>query len=149
MTSAGGAALRSKDGSARAGPVVRVTGLDTARTRTVNGRQTRTGSRAGAIALDGHGAVGEKLSSTGGEALCWGRNDLGQLGDGSVTDGPVPTPVAGGLTFAWISAGVQHTCGVTTSGDVYCWGGNVAGGLGNGTADSDPHPLPELVVPPM
>jgi len=73
-----------------------------------------------------------------GAAYCWGYNAYGQLGDGTTTDRLVPTPVAGGLTFAAVSAGpivpfYGHTCGVTTSGTAYCWGDNFRGELGDGT----------------
>ena len=43
-------------------------------------------------------------------------------------------PVAGGLTFAAVSAGGNHTCGVTTTGVAYCWGMNPMGELGIGTS---------------
>lgn len=57
-----------------------------------------------------------------GAAYCWGFNFFGQLGDGSTTDKPLPTPVLGGLTFQSVSAGGTHTCGVTVTGAAYCWG---------------------------
>jgi alpha-tubulin suppressor-like RCC1 family protein len=38
-----------------------------------------------------------------------------------------PVPVAGGLTFAGVSAMYDYTCGVTTAGAVYCWGGGIVG----------------------
>ena len=73
--------------------------------------------------------------TTGGAAYCWGTNDYGQLGVGSVSmarcayDGSTTVPcvtmprlVSGGLTFTSLSAGVYHTCGLTTSGRAYCWG---------------------------
>jgi alpha-tubulin suppressor-like RCC1 family protein len=41
--------------------------------------------------------------------------------------------VAGGLTFAWLSAGASYTCAVTTGGAAYCWGYNGTGQLGDGT----------------
>ena len=70
-----------------------------------------------------------------GEAYCWGNNEHGQLGDGSdVLARDVPVPVAGGLLFREISAGSQHTCGVTTTGGVACWGNNVVGQLGTDVA---------------
>lgn len=76
--------------------------------------------------------------TTGGDAYCWGRNNLGQLGDGNVGTG-VDTPVAvtGGLAFETISARSGHTCGVTTGGDAYCWGWNDFGQLGDGNAGTD------------
>jgi alpha-tubulin suppressor-like RCC1 family protein len=39
--------------------------------------------------------------------------------------------VQGGTTFASISAGQRHACGVSTDGKAYCWGSNVFGALGN------------------
>ncbi|MET0398712.1 MAG: Ig-like domain-containing protein [Longimicrobiaceae bacterium] len=67
-------------------------------------------------------------------AYCWGRNDSGQLGDGSTASRTLPSPVAGGLRFAAVSAqGGFHSCGLTPEGRAYCWGGNAAGQLGDGT----------------
>src|SRR5712691_2778565 len=76
--------------------------------------------------------------TTSGTAYCWGRNAEGQLGGPAAQScvflggSPVPcstTPVlvSGGLTFASVSAGGGHTCGVTTGGAAYCWGDNTAG----------------------
>jgi len=72
-------------------------------------------------------------TTASGVAYCWGGNYLGQLGDGTTTDRLVPTAIAGGLTFAAVSAGAFHTCGVTTSGAAYCWGNNQHGQLGDGS----------------
>lgn len=55
------------------------------------------------------------------------------MGDGTSEGKLYPTPVAGGLTFAQISAGFYHTCGVTTAGGPYCGGWNIDGQLGDGT----------------
>ena len=46
---------------------------------------------------------------------------------------PAPTPVAGGLRFRQVVAGLWHSCGVTTDGRAYCWGWNAYGQLGDGT----------------
>jgi alpha-tubulin suppressor-like RCC1 family protein len=64
-----------------------------------------------------------------GDAYCWGTNLAGQLGDGSPlgTIRVSPVLVAGGLSFASISAGGLHTCGLTTTGAAYCWGSNADG----------------------
>jgi len=68
--------------------------------------------------------------TTTGAAYCWGDNYTGALGDGTMDyNSSIPVPVAGGLTFATVSAGAFHTCGVTTSGAAYCWG--VGGQLGD------------------
>jgi alpha-tubulin suppressor-like RCC1 family protein len=73
--------------------------------------------------------------TTGGAAYCWGRNDVGQLGDGTFGNArSTPVLVGGGLTFIAISAGQRHTCALTTDGSAYCWGDNTAGELGTATA---------------
>lgn len=63
------------------------------------------------------------LTDTGG-VRCWGANWDGQLGDGTMTDRPVPVEVvelASGVEA--ITAGEIHTCALTTQGGVRCWGG--------------------------
>ena len=76
--------------------------------------------------------------TTGGVAYCWGSNGLGQLGDGSlVIIRNIPVAVYGGLSFASVSTGKFHTCGVTSGGVAYCWGDNRNGELGDGTTVSN------------
>jgi len=76
-----------------------------------------------------------------GVAHCWGDNFFGQLGLGEVGIGagmrpswtPAavgPLPVTGGVTFAAVSGGRWHTCGLTSAGVAYCWGMATAGRLG-------------------
>ena len=92
--------------------------------------------------------------TTSGTAFCWGSNSSGQLG-GSATSqceidyygSGVPcsttaAAVAGGLTFAAVSADGSHTCGLTTGGAAYCWGDNFQGQLGNGSTTSSGTPVP-------
>jgi len=80
---------------------------------------------------------------TTGAAYCWGQGPTGELGSGpDIQDGSiVPVAVAGGLSFASVSAGERETCGVTTSGTAFCWGNNVYGALGTGSSTG-----PELCV---
>jgi alpha-tubulin suppressor-like RCC1 family protein len=73
--------------------------------------------------------------ASAGAPYCWGNNDNGEIGDGtSLTNRLTPVAVQGGLAFTALSAGFQHTCGVTSAGAAYCWGLNINGQLGNGTA---------------
>jgi alpha-tubulin suppressor-like RCC1 family protein len=66
-------------------------------------------------------------------AYCWGNNWYGQLGDGTMTDSHTPVAVTtGGLTFVTVTAGLNHTCGLTADGLAYCWGRNTFGQLGVG-----------------
>ena len=65
--------------------------------------------------------------TTGGAAYCWGRGEIGQLGNGATDNHAAPVAVSGDLTFASISVGGFHTCGVTTEGAAYCWGEGESG----------------------
>jgi alpha-tubulin suppressor-like RCC1 family protein len=89
-----------------------------------------------------------------GAAFCWGWNLDGQLGTGRRAPdfcdpgggptpcSPRPVPVVGRLTFAGVSAGFSHTCGVTPAGVAYCWGFNLSGQLGIGeNVPSWPRPV--------
>lgn len=58
-------------------------------------------------------------------AYCWGSNSWGVLGGGSnASQSSVPVAVSNTLLFKQISAGADHTCGVTTDNHAYCWGHN-------------------------
>ena len=75
------------------------------------------------------------LTSNGG-VRCWGRNDFGQLGDGSTTYRYVPVAISGASSVIALAAGINHTCaaqGGGIGGTVVCWGGNTLGQLGDGT----------------
>jgi hypothetical protein len=90
-----------------------------------------------------------------GAAYCWGDNSRGQLGIGlSPGCGPTqtcanPMAVAGGLTFASLSAGDAHTCGILVSGEAYCWGDNGQAQLGAVGDDSCGAPCSPVPVPVM
>ena len=67
---------------------------------------------------------------------CWGRNDFGQLGDGTTDDKNHAVYVDIGTDIISVAVGVYHTCAVKIEHDVstvHCWGRNDFGQLGDGT----------------
>lgn len=79
-----------------------------------------------------------------GEAWCWGRNDRGQLGDGTFNDSAYPRPVQGLTDVVAITAGSAHTCAIRRDRSLWCWGDNQVGELGAG--DLEVHTTPLQVV---
>jgi alpha-tubulin suppressor-like RCC1 family protein len=70
-----------------------------------------------------------------GIAYGWGRNVNGQLGDGTTYSSSSPVTVIGGITnWAQVSAGRNHSLGVTADGIAYAWGYGGKGYLGDGTS---------------
>src|SRR5690606_6342773 len=64
--------------------------------------------------------------------MCWGANEVGQLGTGTTHSAPSPTPVANLSDASAISAGYEHVCARTARGSVVCWGNGTRGQLGDG-----------------
>ena len=70
-----------------------------------------------------------------GTLWAWGRDAEGELGDG-VPGGPdVPAPEQIGTATNWvkISAGYDHSLGITADGKLWAWGANYYGAIGDGT----------------
>lgn len=90
-------------------------------------------------------ALGESHScslSTAGAVRCWGRNDVGQLGDGQSSDRSVPVNVqtlGSGVTA--IASGHHHNCALIAGGAARCWGLNTSGQLGDGTSTNRRSPV--------
>lgn len=76
-----------------------------------------------------------------GAAYCWGRNSVGEVGDGAEGRRLLPVAVSGGLTFDTLTLGYYTTCGLTADGTAYCWGGS-NGELGNGSWNFSRTPVP-------
>ena len=53
---------------------------------------------------------------------CWGRNEGGQVGDGTTENRYSPVEVEVGTNVQAISAGGSYTCALTDNGQVKCWG---------------------------
>lgn len=82
------------------------------------------------------------------KAYCWGRNDSGQLGDGSSSIRTTPTLVLDGESPGafkmLVTTGDYHTCGIGSDDKAYCWGANTNNQLGDTTTSSRSTPV--LVV---
>lgn len=89
-----------------------------------------------------------------GSAWCWGRNEAGQLGDGTTTDSFAPVQVkgpggAGTLDkVTAIAPGVRHVCALRSDATVWCWGKNDRGQLGDGTTTDSAFPVKVAGLPP-
>ena len=77
----------------------------------------------------------------GGNVVCWGQGDLGQIGDGSMMHRATPTPVALAGPAVDVNGGRYDTCAALASGVVQCWGEGTSGQLGHGSATSSPTPV--------
>ena len=80
--------------------------------------------------------------TSGGALRCWGGNSVGQIGDGTTTQRLTAVAVSGlsGGAVA-VTAGSDHTCGLTGGGATQCWGWNASGQLGNGTTTNQWTPV--------
>lgn len=67
-----------------------------------------------------------------GTLWCWGANDSGELGIGSLVEQHLPTQVGTDSQWVSVSLGYNHACGITASKQLFCWGSNGNGQLGSG-----------------
>jgi alpha-tubulin suppressor-like RCC1 family protein len=80
--------------------------------------------------------------------VCWGANNYGQLGDGTVTPskGTETTESLGGRAIE-VATGESHTCALLADGGVRCWGANGYGQLGNDTTTGSLKPVSVIGLP--
>lgn len=84
------------------------------------------------------------LTSTG-EVFAWGRDDVGQLGQGmgSTRRSPVQVASLGASPIVHIVAGENHSLAINADGQVYSWGLGSHGQLGHG--DRNDIGIPRLI----
>ena len=86
---------------------------------------------------------------TDGAVYCWGRNDSGQVGDGTTDDATTAKRVQGlpaGHAVVQVTAAREDTCALLDDGTVWCWGLNDAHNLGQCGAQA-PFSATALEVP--
>lgn len=81
-----------------------------------------------------------------GAVKCWGKNDKGQLGNGTTNNSNVPVDVSGIATARALTVGGAHACVLLQDNSIKCWGANDKGQLGDGSTDfrSTPVTVPGL-----
>ncbi|MFH1434401.1 MAG: hypothetical protein ABIJ56_01670 [Pseudomonadota bacterium] len=88
------------------------------------------------------------LLGDSGQIYCWGRNDEGQLGNGTIEDSTTPIMVEGlARNAVSLTSGRYHTCAILFGGEPMCWGMNGYGELGDGTTDDKLNPVPVADIP--
>ena len=93
------------------------------------------------------GGMFSMVLTSDGSLYSWGKNNYGQIGDGTTnnynlavavkTEG---TPMAG-KTVVDFSISNEHTVALTSDGQIYAWGRNESGQLGNGTNTASTLPV--------
>jgi alpha-tubulin suppressor-like RCC1 family protein len=96
----------------------------------------KNGSALADIVAVSAGANHSLALRSDGTVWAWGKNNFGQLGDGTFTTRLRAVKVASLTDVQQIAGARQNSIAVTTAGDVYTWGENVYGQLGDGTVSS-------------
>jgi alpha-tubulin suppressor-like RCC1 family protein len=89
------------------------------------------------------GGQGHSISlRANGTAWAWGRNQFGQMGNGTTVNRSSPLSVVGGFTdWVQISAGTSHSAAVRANGTAWGWGLNSVGQIGDNTTVAKSSPV--------
>lgn len=102
-----------------------------------------TGALSGKTVTAIGGSGNTSCAITGGKIYCWGRNDKGQVGDGTTTNRTSPTLVSTtnlgssytATKIATSGSRSYNMCAIA-DGKAWCWGNNEAGQIGNSIHNS-------------
>jgi alpha-tubulin suppressor-like RCC1 family protein len=84
---------------------------------------------------------------TDGTLWQWGRNDNGQLGDGTISERTSPVQnMTSATNWSEVSAGLRTTHAVKTDGTLWSWGQSSRGELGNGDGNNLPKSSPVQTI---
>jgi len=72
---------------------------------------------------------------------CWGKNDVGQLGNDTNINNSFATYISGISNAIFVSVGYYHICTLLTNNSIQCWGENSDGQLGDGSNTRNSTPV--------
>lgn len=93
------------------------------------------------VEISDRGSSASYALGADGTVWAWGRNNIGQLGDGTKIDRDVPARVTGLSGVKSVEAGQFSAHALLDDGTVWSWGGDAAGVLGNGAAANSSVPV--------
>jgi alpha-tubulin suppressor-like RCC1 family protein len=105
-------------------------------------RLTTLGLSGRVIAIAAGGEHSLALTADG-MLWSWGRNDSGQLGDGTTVQKNSPVAIGAFLNVKAMSGGGAHSLALLSDGSLYAWGDDTSGQLGNaGVTGQSNTPVP-------
>jgi alpha-tubulin suppressor-like RCC1 family protein len=97
------------------------------------------------VASGGQHSVARREDGT---VWTWGKNDYGQLGDGTTANRQEPIQVNGLSQVIAVAAGKSHSLAVKQDGAVWAWGNNSSRQLGNNSSDTALKPTQVVIEVP-
>lgn len=94
----------------------------------------------GGVSAIAAGSLHSLAVKSDGTAWAWGRNDEGELGDGTTSSSSSPRRVADLTTVSRIAGGGYHSLALKSDGTAWAWGYNAQGQLGTGTTGTSLRP---------
>ncbi|MFA6867165.1 MAG: hypothetical protein WCR54_06570, partial [Clostridia bacterium] len=79
--------------------------------------------------------------SANGDLYAWGKNDIGQSGDCTLSNNLTPKQITAVVEISYIAAGANYTVVIDSNNNLYTWGNNADGKLGNGNTVNSLLPL--------